>query len=90
LAGLGGLALAYLVALKLWAGLSGGLDGFHAMEIGERPLLSLSILFIIIGVQFLVMGLVAELVVRTYYETQNKPVYTVQTLLRAPDEPEPA
>jgi glycosyltransferase involved in cell wall biosynthesis len=90
LAGLGGLALAYLVALKLWAGLSGGLDGFHAMEIGERPLLSLSILFIIIGVQFLVMGLVAELVVRTYYETQNKPVYTVQTILRAPDKPESA
>ena len=86
LGGFGGLGLAYLIALKLWAGLSGGADGFHAMEIGERPLLSLSILFIIIGVQFLVMGLVAELVVRTYYETQNKPVYTVQTLLRAPDE----
>jgi glycosyltransferase involved in cell wall biosynthesis len=90
LAGIGGLALAYLVVLKLWAGLRDGLVGFQAMTIGERPLLSLSLLFIIIGVQFLVMGLVAELVVRTYYETQNKPVYSVQTLLRAPDEPEQA
>ncbi|MBK8989083.1 MAG: glycosyltransferase family 2 protein [Chloroflexi bacterium] len=81
LGSIGGLGLFYLVALKLWAGLTGGWAGFRAMEIGERPLLLLSILFVILGTQFLVMGLLAELMVRTYYETQDKPVYTVQTVL---------
>ena len=81
LGSVGGLGLFYLVALKLWGGLTGGWAGFRAMEIGERPLLLLSVLLIILGVQFLVMGLLAELLVRTYYETQDKPVYTVQEVL---------
>jgi hypothetical protein len=33
------------------------------------------------GVQFLALGLVAELVTRTYHETQNKPVYVVRQRL---------
>lgn len=77
----GGLFLAYLALLKLWGGVSGGWAGFHATQIGERPLLSLGILLIILSVQFLVMGLIAELMVRTYYETQNKPVYHVRAVL---------
>jgi hypothetical protein len=81
LGSIGGLGLIYLVLLKLWAGLTGGRAGFTAMEIGERPLLLLSVLLVILGVQFLVMGLLAELMVRIYYETQNKPVYTVQEVL---------
>lgn len=91
LGALGGLFLFYLVFLKFWAGIQGGWTGFHAMQIGERPLLILSVLFIILGVQFLVMGLLAELIVRTYYETQNKTVYYVQEILRTlPDnQPEP-
>jgi glycosyltransferase involved in cell wall biosynthesis len=76
--GAGSLFLAYLVLLKVWGGLTGGWAGFHATEIGERPLLSLGILLIILSVQFLVMGLIAELIVRTYYEAQNKPVYHIQ------------
>jgi hypothetical protein len=36
---------------------------------------------IILGAQFLVMGLLAELIVRTYYESQNKPVYHVREVL---------
>ena len=79
----GGLFLAYLAFLKLWAGMQGGWAGFHDTRIGERPLLILSVLLIILGVQFLVMGLLAELIVRTYYETQNKTVYYVQEVLRA-------
>ncbi len=74
----GGLFLVYLVLLKLWAALTGGWAGFHDMDIGERPLLSLGILLVILSVQFLVMGLIAELMVRTYYETQNKSVYRVR------------
>ncbi|GIK55514.1 MAG: glycosyl transferase [Chloroflexota bacterium] len=78
--GIGGLFLAYLVLLKLWAGLTGGWAGFHEMDIGGRPLLSLGILLIILSGQFLVMGLIAELMVRTYYESQNKPVYRVRAV----------
>lgn len=80
--GAGGFIGLYLVALKLWAGIVGGAAGFRSVRIGERPLLQLAILLIIIGVQFLVMGLIAELNVRTYYESQNKPVYYVQEVIR--------
>lgn len=83
--GLGVLLGAYLVWLKLWAGFQEGLDnfwrGFQSMEIGERPLLLLAALLVILSVQFLVMGLIAELMVRTYYESQNKSVYYVREVL---------
>jgi glycosyltransferase involved in cell wall biosynthesis len=78
---IGGLMMLYLIFLKVWAGLSGGLEGFHAMQIGERPLLILSVLLIILGVQFIVMGLLAEFIARTYYETQGKTTYFVKEVL---------
>lgn len=74
----GGLIAFWLAGSKIWAGLTLGWAGFHAYRIGDRPLLLLSIMLIILGVQFLVFGLVAELIVRTYYESQNKPVYHVR------------
>ncbi len=69
---------AYLAWIKIWAGITGGPDGFRSVRIGDRPLLMLAVLLIILGVQFLVMGLLAELVVRTYYESQDKPVYYIR------------
>ena len=78
---LGALVGGYLTALKLWAGVSGGLAGFNAMRIGDRPLLLLAVLLVIIGVQFVVMGLIAELVTRTYYETQGLRVYRVREVV---------
>lgn len=71
--GLGALIGLYLSSLKLLYG--------YRYQIGERPLLLLAILLIMIGVQFLAMGLLGELVVRTYYESQSKPVYFVRTVL---------
>lgn len=80
--GSGGLALgAYLTLLKVWAGLQRGWAGFHETRIGDRPLLLLAVLLVILGAQFLLMGLLAELIVRTYYETQNKPIYHVRDIL---------
>ena len=79
---LGALVGGYLTALKLWAGITGGLAGFNAMRIGDRPLLLLAVLLVIIGVQFIVMGLIAELTVRTYYETQDLRVYRVREVIR--------
>ncbi len=63
----------YLSSLKLIHG--------YSYQIGERPLLLLAILLIVIGVQFLAMGLLGELVIRTYYESQDKPIYYVRTFL---------
>jgi glycosyltransferase involved in cell wall biosynthesis len=54
---------------------------FHE-GIRDRPLLSLSVLLIVLGVQLITMGLLGELVVRTYHESQNKPIYVVKELLK--------
>lgn len=61
----------YLSALKVFAG----------QDIGERPLLLLAVLLAIIGVQFLAMGLLGEILIRIYYEGQDKPIYHVRTVL---------
>ncbi|HSH05063.1 MAG TPA: glycosyltransferase family 2 protein [Anaerolineae bacterium] len=79
--GLGGLLGGYLSFLKIWAGLTGGMAGFEAMQIGDRPLLLLAVLLVMVGVQFFVMGLMAELLVRTYYESQDRRVYVVREVV---------
>jgi len=45
------------------------------------PLPVLSAMLVIIGIQFLMLGLLAELVVRTYHESQQKRIYTVRKTL---------
>jgi glycosyltransferase involved in cell wall biosynthesis len=84
-AGVGTFIGLYLAGLKIWAGIQGGMVGFRNERIGERPLLLLGVLLIILGVQFLVMGLLAELIVRTYYESQNKPIYYVREIIGESD-----
>jgi glycosyltransferase involved in cell wall biosynthesis len=49
-----------------------------AHNIGERPLLLLSALLLIVGVQFIIFGLLAELTIRSYYEINDKPTYSVR------------
>ncbi len=45
------------------------------------PLLLMSAIFVILGVQSIFLGLISELLVRTYYESQNKPTYSVRQRL---------
>ena len=52
------------------------------VAMSDRPLLLLGILLIFIGLQFITVGLLAELMTRTYHEAQDKPIYTVRKLLR--------
>ena len=78
---IGALILFFLGASKVWAGISGGWEGFHAYTIGSRPMLLLGILLIILGVLFVAMGLLAEIIVRTYYESQGKRVYRVRNYI---------
>jgi len=58
----------YLTFLKLIIGL----------PIGDRPLLLLAILLMILGVQFVMMGLLGELLSRTYFEVQKKTIYMIR------------
>jgi glycosyltransferase involved in cell wall biosynthesis len=48
----------------------------------NNPLLLLSVVIFIVGVQFILMGLLAELVMRTYHESQSKPTYVVRDVFQ--------
>ena len=54
---------------------SGGIIG--GQDIGSRPLLMMTMLLIIVGIQMLSIGLVAEMLMRTYYEAQGIRPYQV-------------
>ena len=69
--GLGFVIAVYLTLQKL----------VYHESIGGRPLLLLAILLIFIGFQFLTMGLLAEMLSRTYHESQDKAVFVVGELL---------
>jgi glycosyltransferase involved in cell wall biosynthesis len=47
------------------------------VQLANRPLVWLGILLILMGLQFITLGLLGELLVRTYHESQNKPVYRI-------------
>ncbi len=51
-------------------------------NIGGRPLLLLAILLVVVGIQLLTMGLLGEMVMRAYYETQQKSIYYVRNVLK--------
>lgn len=53
---------------------------FQAVPMGNRPLMSLGVMLVIIGLQFLVFGLLSEVLARTYYESQDKPIYMVRRI----------
>ncbi len=55
---------------------------FFDVSLADRPLLMFAILLIFMGIQFVTIGLLAELVVRTYHESQKKPIYHVRTATR--------
>jgi glycosyltransferase involved in cell wall biosynthesis len=75
--GLAGLALFSAgVGISGWLALEKIL--FHE-EIGARPLLLLGVLLIVVGIQLLSLGLVADVVSRTYHESQDKRPYYVRS-----------
>jgi glycosyltransferase involved in cell wall biosynthesis len=70
-----GAALAiYLMTVRL----------FFDQPLSERPLLLLAVLCILLGTQLIMMGLLGELIVRTYYEAQNKPTYSIREFFGYP------
>ncbi len=61
----------YLTFLKVGLGQS----------IGNRPLLILAVLLVVAGVQLFSFGLLAELLMRTYHESQGRPIYRVREVV---------
>ena len=51
------------------------------MELADRPNLLLAILLVLVGVQFIALGLLGEMMARLYHESQGKPVYVVREVL---------
>jgi glycosyltransferase involved in cell wall biosynthesis len=54
---------------------------FLGHQIGGRPLLLLGALLIIVGIQLIGMGLLGEMLVRVYHESQRKPTYVIKKIL---------
>ncbi len=72
LSGLSGFLIAIYLTIQKWV---------YDLEIGGRPLLLLAILLIFIGFQFVTMGLLGEMLARTYHESQDRPVFVVGEIL---------
>ncbi|MYH65439.1 MAG: glycosyltransferase, partial [Chloroflexi bacterium] len=66
--GIGAVLGAYLTVFKL----------LTENKIGDRPLLQLAALLMVLGVQFVSTGIVADMIMRTYHESQHKPIYYVR------------
>ena len=65
------LASTYLLVVKLMGG-----------DIGNRPLLTLAVVLGLAGIQLFCFGLLGELLIRTYHESQGRPIYRIRETLR--------
>ena len=65
---LGAIWMALLVFEKVFL-------GYH---LADRPALLLAVLLLVVGVQFVSLGLIGEMVARTYHESQRKPIYLIK------------
>jgi glycosyltransferase involved in cell wall biosynthesis len=71
-----GITLLYLFIRRVGFGIS----------VLESPLFQASTMVAIMGFQSILMGLIAELLVRTYHESQGKPIYTIRKVINIPPE----
>ena len=74
--GVGFLIELYLTVLKI----------FFGQDIGHRPLLILGVLLILSGIQLISTGIIAELIVRTYYESKGEKPYIIQEKINVEEE----
>ncbi|NWF76423.1 MAG: glycosyltransferase family 2 protein [Nitrospirae bacterium] len=69
-------SIGFLVSLYLT------IDKFiYGRDIGGRPLLLFGALMIIVGIQLIGMGLLGEMLVRVYHESQKKPIYVIKKII---------
>jgi glycosyltransferase involved in cell wall biosynthesis len=63
---------------------------FFDVSVTRSPYFQIGVMFTILGFQSVLMGLIAELLVRTYHESQQKPTYTIRKVINPPaNSPEP-
>ncbi len=74
--GLGIITGGYLTVLKFGFG----------QNIGDRPLLILVVVLLLAGVQLFSFGLLGELLIRTYHESQGRPIYRVREVVAVSNE----
>lgn len=55
---------------------------FEGVKANRNPLVLLGVLFLIAGLMLVLMGLLAELITRTYHESQHKRTYVIRTRVR--------
>ncbi|MCX6347186.1 MAG: glycosyltransferase, partial [Actinobacteria bacterium] len=67
----GGIITIYLIIMRL----------FFNAALSSRPLFTLSIFMIFIGVQLITMGILGELLMRTYHEASGKPTYAIRQII---------
>ncbi|MGB3495866.1 MAG: glycosyltransferase family 2 protein [Elainellaceae cyanobacterium] len=70
-AGIGTVLGLYLTFVKIALG----------QNIGDRPLLILAVVLVLAGIQLLGFGVLAELLMRTYHESQGRPIYRVREVV---------
>jgi glycosyltransferase involved in cell wall biosynthesis len=58
-------------------------------DIWGRPLLLLGVILLVIGIQFFSVGIIADLLMRTYYESQKKRPYSIRKIVTASEQKEP-
>jgi len=81
----------------LVSGLIGGALGlwmsyqrlFQNKGLADRPMLLLAILLLVIGFQFITLGLLAEIMVRAYHESLEKRIYYIREVIDLGDDPAP-
>jgi len=56
---------------------------FMSVPMGNRPMMILGVLLMLVGLQFVVFGILAEVLARTYYESQNKKIYVIRRVITA-------
>lgn len=82
--GLGGLAAGSLgLGLGLYLTF---LKVFFNQQLGDRPLLILAVVLLLTGIQLFCFGLLAELLMRTYHESQGRPIYRVREVVEPSQE----
>jgi len=75
LIGVGAALLLYLFIRRVW----------FQVSVTGTPWFLISITSVIMGFQSVLMGFIAELLVRTYHESQNKPTYTIRNIINGQD-----
>ena len=56
-------------------------------SMNRNPLLIVSLMLMTAAIQFIMMGLLAEILVRTYHESQDRPIYIIDKIIEPPDSP---